>query len=73
MEKSESAIKIMNIEDFIHSPKHGNSLQKFLLKNDRILEDAAIGKLLLITAEEVEKIYQNSIMEIRKGMIQEEE
>ena len=65
--------KIKEDPDFIHSPKHGNSLQKFLAKNDRILEDSAVGRLLLIPSEEVERIYQESIVELRKEMVDEED
>lgn len=68
MEKSESALKIMENEDFINAPKFGNSLDKFITKMEAPLENAAIGRLLLISPEEVEAIYQESIIEIRKEM-----
>jgi predicted polyphosphate/ATP-dependent NAD kinase len=72
VEKSEMEKKIKEDPDFIHSPKHQNSLQKFLAKNDRILEDGAVGRLLLIPESEVERIYQESIVELRKEMVDEE-
>ncbi|HEY5234787.1 MAG TPA: hypothetical protein VIJ14_01305 [Rhabdochlamydiaceae bacterium] len=73
MEKSEIKEKVINQEDFIHAPKFGNSLNKFLAKTDKILENGAIGKLLQITAEEVESIYQESVDLLREGMAKDDE
>ena len=60
--------KIKEDEDFIHAPKFGNSLNKFLAKNDNLLENTAIGRLLMISDKEVEAIYQESIEELKKEM-----
>jgi len=73
VEKSEIKEKVINQEDFIHAPKFGNSLNKFLAKTDKILENGAIGKLLQITAEEVESIYQESVDLLREGMAKDDE
>ena len=73
MEKDNIVKKILEDEDFVNSPKYQNSLQKLLAKTDNVLENGAIGKLLLIPAEEVERIYQESIIELRKGMIDDED
>ncbi len=73
MEKSDILKKILEEEDFIHAPKHQNSLQKFLAKNDNLLENHAIGRLLLLSPEEVENIYQQSIIELRKAMLDGED
>ena len=72
VEKSEIELKVKTEEDFIKAPKYGNSLNKFLAKNDKILENGAIGKLLQIPAEEVDRIYEESVVELRKGMIDED-
>ena len=61
--------KIMEEPDFIKSHKHGNSLAKFLARNPNQLEDAAIARLLMITEEEVEAIYQKCIDKIKLGML----
>jgi hypothetical protein len=71
MERDEMERKIKEDDDFIHAPKFGNSLQKYLAKTDKLLENGAIGRLLLIPPEEVEKIYEESIVELRKGMVDE--
>lgn len=69
MEKNEMMEKLINEhEDFIHAPKFGNSLNKFLAKTDNPLENGAIGRLLLLSADEVEALYQESIAELKKEM-----
>lgn len=68
MEKSELQKKIRESEDFIHAPKHQNSLTKFLAKNEKLLENSFIGRLLLLSEKEVEEIYQQSIVELKKEM-----
>lgn len=73
MEKSDMEKKIREEEDFIHAPKHQNSLQKFLAKTDNLLENGAIGRLLLISEKEVEAIYQESIVQLKKEMNPDDE
>lgn len=73
MEKSDMQKKIQEDEDFVHAPKYGNSLKKFLAKTENPLENNAIGRLLLLPAEEVERIYQESILELRKEMVPDDE
>ena len=41
VERDEMIRKIKEDEDFIHSPKHQNSLNKLLAKTDNILENGA--------------------------------
>jgi hypothetical protein len=64
--------KIRTIEDFIHSPKHKNSLDNFLAKNENPLENGTIARLLAMTPDEVEAIYQESIKEFKKEMNEDE-
>jgi hypothetical protein len=68
VEKNDMEKKIKEDQDFIHAPKYNNSLSKFLIKNDKLLENGAIGRLLLLSEAEVEKIYQESVKELRKVM-----
>lgn len=65
--------KILEDEDFIHAPKFGNSLNKFLAKTENLLENGAIGRLLLVTAEEVERLYQESVIRLKKEMNPDED
>jgi hypothetical protein len=73
VEKNEMEKKILEDEDFIHAPKYGNSLNKFLAKTENLLENGAIGRLLLVTAEEVERIYQESVIQLKKEMNPDED
>jgi len=72
MDKDEIKKKINDIEDFIHAPKHQNSLNKFLAKTENVLEDGAVARLLLLSIEEVQAIYNESIEVLKKEMIDEE-
>ena len=73
MEKDELKQKIVEDEDFIKAPKYANSLNRFLAKNERKLDNGAIGRLLLITEQEVDQLYEMSVTELRKGMVHEED
>lgn len=74
MEKNEDLKKkIMEEEDFIRSPKTSNSLKKYVAKNDRLLDNGAIGRLLLLSESEVERLYQEAVTELRKGMVEDGE
>lgn len=65
--------RVREDEDFIHAPKHQNSLNKFLAKAENPCENGSIGRLLLISPEEVEKLYQESIVQLREEMIEDGE
>jgi len=73
VEKDELKQKIMEDEDFIKAPKYANSLNRFLAKNERKLDNGAIGRLLLITEEEVDQLYEQSVIQLRKGMTEDED
>jgi hypothetical protein len=68
MEKADMEKKIREEEDFIHAPKFGNSLDRFIVKSENPSENSAIGRLLLISAEEVERLYQESVVVLKKEM-----
>ena len=72
MEKTEMEKLVREAEDYIHSPKHQNSLNKFLTKTENPCENPLIGRLLLISEEEVERLYQESIAEFRREMVYDE-
>ena len=73
VEKDNVLKKILEEEDFIHAPKFGNSLNKFLAKNDNLLENTAVGRLLLLPESEVERLYQESIVALRKEMVSDDD
>lgn len=61
--------RINEEEDFIYCPKHGNSLSKFVLMNPDGAKDHSIARFLMISEEEVEKIYQEAVELLRKETI----
>lgn len=69
IDKTEIKKKIEEDEDYIRSPKNDNSLQKFLNKSVDDVEDSTIARFLMLTEEEVEKIYQEAIQMLRKDMV----
>lgn len=60
--------KIAEDPDYIKCAKHQNSLAKYLLNNDSV-NDSVIARLLMITEEEVDQIYKESIDILRKSML----
>lgn len=71
MDKDDLQKRIREDEDYIRCPKFSNSLSKFVLKNSEGVDDAAIARLLMISEEEVEKVYQEAVEFIKKEMSDE--
>jgi hypothetical protein len=70
MEKNEDIKKkILEETDFIRAPKCGNSLNKFLAKIEKIPDNGTIARLLLLSENEVEELYEQSVQELRKSMV----
>jgi hypothetical protein len=61
--------RILEEPDFVKSYKYGNSLNKFLTRNTKELDDATIARLLMIEKYEVEEIYQKAVDLLRKSMV----
>lgn len=72
MEKNELQQKILEEEDYVRAPKFSNSLSKFLSKNSDGVENATIARLLMISEEEVEKLFQEAVVILREEMVDEE-
>jgi hypothetical protein len=53
--------KIKEDPDFVKCSKHGNSLIKYLSANPGEIKDKTIARLLMVSEEEIEKIYQEAI------------
>jgi hypothetical protein len=68
VDKNELYRKIRNEVDYIRCPKCANSLSKFLSKNAEGVENSAIARLLMVSEEEVEKIYNDAVRMLRSGM-----
>lgn len=72
MDKTEIIKRILEEEDYVRCPKFSNSLQKFLARNGDGVETATISRLLMLSEEEVEKLYQEAITMIREDMVDED-
>jgi len=58
--------KILEDPDFIRSAKNGNSLIKYLSQNQGEIKDKTIARLLMLSEEEVEKIYLEAVEMLKK-------
>lgn len=67
MEKHEILKKILEEDDYIRCPKFSNSLSKFTEKNE-VSENPTIARLLMMSEDEVEKVYQEAIEQLRQDM-----
>ena len=52
-------------EDFILSPKHGNSLRKLLKAQPNGVSNDTIGRVMDLSPEEVERIYKSALRKLR--------
>ena len=60
--------KIMEEEDFIYCPRLGNSLKTLIDKNPEGVSNERISKVLMLTIEEVEELYESALEKFRKSM-----
>lgn len=60
--------KIEQDPDFIHCPRVKNSLKKYLSKYSEGVSDQEIGKLLMLSEEEVRDRFNGIILKLRKEM-----
>ena len=65
--------RMLEDPDFIKCLGYGNSLNKYLAENRNDLENSTIARLLMLTEEEVENIYQECIDKLKVGMVESEE
>lgn len=66
--KAEIKQKIKKDPDFIHCNKYNNSLKQLLERNADGVSDSIIARVLLLTEDQVEKIYQKAIIKLRKTL-----
>lgn len=71
MDKDDILKRVKEEEDYVRCPKCSNSLAKFLAKNSEGVEDSVIARLLMISEEKVQEIYEEAIKELRKEMKEE--
>jgi len=72
MDNNENKQRVLNEEDYIRSPKFSNSLAKYTARNSEGVDNSTIARLLLISEEEVEQLYQEAIQMLRDEMVDED-
>lgn len=70
VDKTEIQKRIATEDDYIRCPKCGNSLSKFTEKNSEGVKNSTIAKLLMITEEEVEKLYEEAVQMLKDDMLE---
>ncbi len=73
MDKDDIQKRILEDEDYIRCPKCSNSINKFVAKNPEGVDNAVIGRLLVIPEEKVEEIYEEAIELLKKDMVQDDD
>lgn len=73
IDKAEIQRRIATEEDYVRCPKFGNSLSKFTTKNSEGIENSTIARLLMMSEEEVEKVYQEAVQMLRDDMLEVED
>lgn len=66
MKDEEIRNKIQKDPDYIYNPKMGNSLKKMVDRYPDGIEDEKIAKVLCMDLEEVNEIYENILVKLRK-------
>jgi hypothetical protein len=61
--------KIKEDPDFVYCPRLGNSLSKLVDKHPDGIDDERIEKVLLMSAKEVQKIYESALKKLRKSVV----
>lgn len=69
MDKNDQIKRILEDEDYIKCAKFCNSMAKYVDRYSEGVENNIIAKLLSMSEEEVEKIYQESVEILRKDMV----
>jgi len=60
--------RIKDDPDYIYNPKMGNSLTKMITRYPDGIEDKKIAKVLLMSVEDINKIYAKIIKGIREKL-----
>jgi hypothetical protein len=68
MDRDDVTKRIKDEEDYIRSPKFGNSLARLKMKNPEGVDDATIAKVLMMSEEDVQKIYDEAVTMLKEGI-----
>lgn len=64
----EKKLKLLEEEDYIDCPKFNNSIRDLINQNPDGVNDELIAKVLNISVEDVEKIYQSAIKKLKNSI-----
>jgi hypothetical protein len=73
MDRDEILKRVREEEDYVRCPKCSNSLAKFLAKNSEGVENNVIARLLMISEDKVEEIYEEAVQKLRAEMVDKDE
>ena len=59
--------------DFIDSPKHKNSLRNLISKYPNGVPDSVICKVLRLTQNDIDSLYNSAILKLRKSLNSDEQ
>lgn len=71
MDKTEIIKRVMTEEDYARCPKFNNSINKFTAKNSEGVDNSVIARLLMISEDEVERMFQEALYLLREEMTRE--
>lgn len=72
MDKDNLHKKVFDDEDFVKCPKCGNSLNKYLSKHQDTIPPNVAARLLMMSEEEVETLYQEAVQMMQDRMKKDE-
>lgn len=73
MDKEDILKRVREEEDYVRCPKCSNSLAKFLAKNTEGVDDSVIARLLMISEEKVQEIYEEAVEKLKKEMAKDDQ
>lgn len=54
--------------DFICAPKYNNSISKLIDQNPNGVSDFTIRKVLMMSKEDLQRVYQSAMMKLRQSL-----
>jgi hypothetical protein len=71
MDRDDVKKRIRDEEDYIRCPKFGNSLARLRSKHPDGVEDHMIAKILMLTEQEIQGLYDEAVEMLKEGILDE--
>lgn len=68
MDKDDVQKRVREEEDYVRCPKLNNSLERFLNKNPDGVENHIVARLLAMSEQEVQELYEEAVEMMREKM-----